>query len=97
MRALRRTTTEERLLTLRQLQPAAFEYPERYFRTVAGDELPAVEPWAWLCEYEDDLEFWADVVAKQYSTRSLVPFAKRQDTDDVFCFEGTDTSGTRRC
>lgn len=47
----------------------------------------------WISEYENQTKNWVDIVGEQYPTRSLVPFAKHQDTDDVFCFNGDDRSG----
>lgn len=93
MRDLREISTDERLIAIRQVQPDLFVYPERFFLVVASDQLPDITPWSWLCKYEDDLYFWAETVANQYPTRTLVPFAKHQDTDDVFCFDGGDHSG----
>lgn len=37
--------------------------------------------------------FWLDDLKRQYPSKSLVPFAKLEDTDDLACFDGFDGSG----
>ncbi|OII11797.1 hypothetical protein BIU97_04780 [Curtobacterium sp. MCBA15_009] len=81
------------MVDIRQIPTDRFVYPDRFTDVVVEVDLPAIRPWSWLCEYEGDSSFWAATVAEQYPGRSLVPFAKHQDTDDVFCFEGTDHTG----
>lgn len=93
MRASRHLTVDDRLVAIRLIQPGFFLFLNRFLHLVAADDLPAVEPWSWLVKYEDDLYSWAEIVAKQCPSRSLVPFAKHQDTDDVFCFDGDDRTG----
>lgn len=93
MRERRLTTVEERQVEARLIAPEGFQYPERFQRVLAQDPLPEIDPFMWTSEYENQTTDWVDIVGKQYPTRSLVPFAKHQDTDDVFCFDGGDHSG----
>ncbi|MBT2501875.1 hypothetical protein [Curtobacterium sp. ISL-83] len=93
MRELRLTTVEERQLEALQVRPEGFVYPERFQRVLAQQPLPLIDPFMWTSEHHEQGRNWADIVAAQFPERSLVPFAKHQDTDDVFCFEGTDHSG----
>lgn len=93
MKKATRSSVEERLLAVRSVQTPGFRYPERYFTTMTDDRLPEISPFRWLSEYDGDLEFWSETVATQFPARTLVPFAKHDDSDDVFCFEGTDLSG----
>jgi hypothetical protein len=64
--------------------PRGFTYPRQYRRLVEVG-LVNVEPWyvlqgAALRELSSEL-------ARRYPTRALVPFARRQDNDDVACWE----------
>ena len=93
MKKATRSTVDDRLLAVRSVQTPGFRYPERYFTTMTDDRLPEASPFRWLAEYDGDLEFWSETVATQFPAHILVPFAKHEDTDDVFCFEGTDHSG----
>jgi hypothetical protein len=36
---------------------------------------------------------WLTLLRKRYPSRSLVPFARNDHTDDFACFDGTDMSG----
>lgn len=76
-----------------KLLPESFYFPQSYLAFVSQEDIPYFEPWSFLCKYEVSAKFWIDEIAKQYPTRSLVPFAKAGSTDDVVCFDGSDTSG----
>lgn len=93
MRQRPHTTVERRQLDALAVRPDGFRYPERFQRVLAEQPLPEIEPFMWLSLYDDQTHGWADIVATQFPERTLVPFAKHEDTDDVFCFEGTDHSG----
>ena len=93
VREHRLTTVEERQVEARLIAPEGFQYPERFQRALAQHPLPDIDPFMWTSEYENQTTDWVDIVGKQCPTRSLVPFAKHQDTDDVFCFNGGDRSG----
>ena len=64
--------------------PAGFEYPRQFIRVVELG-LIDLEPWHIL---EGEHLFDQDRGLKdRYPTRVLVPFAERQDNDDVACWE----------
>jgi hypothetical protein len=64
--------------------PDGFVYPKEFLRVVELG-LTRLEPW-WIFEGELLRARHKDL-AKRYPTRSLVPFARRQDNDDVVCWE----------
>jgi hypothetical protein len=71
------------LLSISDL-PEGFEYPPEFVRIVEL-ELTQLEPW-WIIE-GDRLRTRYLGLRKRYPSRTLVPFALRQDCDDVACFE----------
>ena len=73
--------------------PAGFQYPDQFLKMVGGRELPDIEPWWFLCIHEETALFWLKSLKAQYPNRSLVPFAKLEDSDDLACFDGCDASG----
>ncbi|GMR16929.1 MAG: SMI1/KNR4 family protein [Gammaproteobacteria bacterium] len=77
----------------RELLPDNFSFPQTYIEFISHENIPDLEPWWFLCENEEFAKFWMEEIAKQYPSRKLVPFAKIEDTDDVACFDGSDTSG----
>ncbi|MFW8745123.1 hypothetical protein [Mesorhizobium japonicum] len=81
---------DERRAIFDAAAPPGFLYPESFQRVIAG-ELPDILPIWWLVQFRGSVEWWSDTVRNQYPSRSLVPFAKQEATDDVYCF---DTSGT---
>ncbi|PCN46426.1 hypothetical protein Csp2054_17335 [Curtobacterium sp. 'Ferrero'] len=93
MRQRQTTGVERRQLDALAITPEGFRYPERFQQALAQQPLPEITPFMWLSEYEDQATNWAEIVATQFPARTLVPFAKHEDTDDVFCFEATDHSG----
>jgi hypothetical protein len=58
-----------------------------------GKGLPDIDPWWWLAPHKDSAVYWADTLRKQFPLRILVPFAKHGGSEDVACFDGSDTSG----
>lgn len=82
-----------RYLFERELLPDTFMYPQSYIEFTSQENIPDLEPWWFLCEHEETARFWIEEIAKQYPSRTLIPFAKIEDTDDVACFDGLDTSG----
>jgi hypothetical protein len=64
--------------------PDEFEYPREFIRVVELG-LTNIEPW-WIIE-GDRLRTRLSGLRKRYSSRKLVPFAVRQDNDDVACFD----------
>jgi hypothetical protein len=70
-----------------EMLPAGFKYPD-LFRRVIQLRLVSLEPW-WILE-GDSLRTRFLGLRSRYPGRSLVPFARRQDNDDVACWEGTD-------
>lgn len=71
---------------------SSFKFPQSYLDLVAKG-LPDIDPWWWLAPHKDSAVYWADSLRKQFPLRILVPFAKHGGSDDVACFDGSDTSG----
>ena len=70
-----------------------FKYPNSFLNIVNIKEVPYPDPYFFLGVLEEFTKKWNNNIKKQYPTRILVPFAKDERSDDVFCFDGTDTSG----
>ncbi|MFJ2082286.1 hypothetical protein ACI2KV_07500 [Micromonospora chokoriensis] len=71
-------------LLSRQEVPDGFVYPSDFLATVGADE-PDLEPW-WIFDgslLRDRLKG----LSQRYAGRKLVPFAKREDNDDVACWD----------
>lgn len=64
--------------------PEGFRYPHAFLRTVERGLLD-LEPWRILVG--DPLSTRHTGLRTRYPTRTLVPFAQRQDNDDVACFD----------
>lgn len=64
--------------------PDGFDYPEEYLRIVRLN-LENLEPW-YLLPPERASTIMAGL-GERYGSRILIPFAKRDDNDDVSCFE----------
>lgn len=71
------------LLPLSDL-PDGFEYPAEFIRVVELG-LIDLEPW-WIFD-GDQLWSRAEGLRSRYPDRRLVPFARRQDNDDVACWD----------
>ncbi|MFD8380564.1 hypothetical protein ACFV2X_18775 [Streptomyces sp. NPDC059679] len=69
--------------------PESFSYPPEFLRVVELG-LTDLEPW-WIVDGEL-LRSGMSLLASAYPTRRLVLFAKRQDNDDVACWD-LDTGG----
>ncbi|MDR1064735.1 MAG: SMI1/KNR4 family protein [Azoarcus sp.] len=69
-----------------------FRFPESYLHLVQK-ELPDIEPWGWLASYKELSISWMKILQEQFPYRTLIPFAKFGGSDDIACFDGTDTSG----
>lgn len=73
-----------------------FKYPKKflqYINTDDIDEIPSYSRYYFLGTDQEIIIFWHNIIKEQYPKRLLVPFAKDEGSDDVFCFDGTDTSG----
>jgi len=64
--------------------PDGFSYPAEFVRVVELG-LTSLEPW-WVLEGET-LRVRYQGLKERYPTRNLVPFARRQDNDDVACWD----------
>lgn len=64
--------------------PEGFEYPPEFVRVVELG-LTNIEPW-WIID-GDRLRDRFVGLRERYRERSLVPFAVRQDNDDVACWD----------
>lgn len=71
-------------LVSRRLLPSWFRYPPQYLRVV-GQGLIDLTPWH--CLQAEDVVRQMRGLEKRYPSRRLVPFARRQDNDDVACWE----------
>jgi hypothetical protein len=71
------------LLSMADL-PDGFDYPAEFVRVVELG-LTQLEPW-WIIE-GDLLRDRSRGLQQRYPDRTLVPFAVRQDRDDVACFQ----------
>jgi hypothetical protein len=73
------------LLTAADL-PEGFAYPPEYLRAVDLG-LVALEPW-WLLTGDRLRQRFAGL-QRRYGDRRYVPFAERQDNDDIACWAGS--------
>lgn len=64
--------------------PGGFEYPREFVRVVELG-LTNLEPW-WIIEGDLLRERFLGL-QQRYGSRCLVPFATRQDNDDVACWD----------
>ncbi|WP_068083758.1 hypothetical protein [Polycladidibacter stylochi] len=74
---------DEQLLNASET-PAWFNYPKDFLRVV-DQGLLDFDPWI-ILQYEQ-LRVRLNGLEERYPTRSLVPFARREDNDDVACWE----------
>lgn len=73
--------------------PDGFKYPVAYTEMMSEEFISDIEPWSFICEFQESSSFWISEVKERYPTRKLVPFAKVNYSDDIACFDGADTSG----
>ena len=71
------------LLSVEEL-PDGFSYPAEFLRIV-GLGLTQLEPW-WILD-GDNLRIRHLGLQRRYPSRKLVPFARREDNDDVACWD----------
>jgi hypothetical protein len=71
------------LLTITEL-PEGFDYPPEFIRVVELG-LTNLEPW-WIFD-GDQLRRRVTALRERYPERRLLPFARRQDNDDVACWD----------
>ncbi|MCD9141799.1 hypothetical protein [Streptomyces albireticuli] len=64
--------------------PGRFAYPKEFLRAVESG-LVGLEPW-WLLEGRN-LRARAAGMRERFPGRRLVPFARREDNDDVACWD----------
>ena len=73
--------------------PKGFKYPESYIKYMKYDsELKELDPYI-LFRRDEGIKLWSKILKEQYPTRNLIPIGKDNNSDDVFCFDGDDTSG----
>jgi hypothetical protein len=77
------------LLSMEEL-PAGFTYPRMFLRLVER-ELLYFEPWFIL--QGDQLRVRYKGMLERFPDRQVVPFARREDNDDVACFDTAEPSG----
>lgn len=73
--------------------PEGFRYPVAYMEIMDMNIIPDLEPWSFICEFQESSSFWMQEIKERYPDRKLVPFAKVNYSDDIACFDGSDTSG----
>jgi hypothetical protein len=78
----------DRLLSADE-KPSWFVYPDEFNRTVELG-LINLEPWSVL--FGSELREKLQGLRIRYPERELVPFAQRQDNDDVVCWEKGDSN-----
>ncbi|QIE98701.1 hypothetical protein C7434_0081 [Pantoea sp. PNA 14-12] len=76
--------------------PDDFRYPASYAEIMSMDIIPDIEPWSFICESQESSSFWMNELKERYPTRKLVPFAKLNYSNDIACFDGTNTTGDPR-
>jgi hypothetical protein len=79
-----RSLTVLRLIDVDHL-PEGFFYPASFIRVV---ELGIVDLEPWLMLDGERLSARFEGLSQRYPERVLVPFARRQDNDDVACWDG---------
>lgn len=72
--------------------PKGFKYPKSFIEYEKYNK-KRVELEPYIIFGTKSAETFNRVVKEQYPSRVLVPFGKDNNSDDVFCFDGTDTSG----
>ncbi|SNS29132.1 hypothetical protein [Pseudomonas segetis] len=70
--------------------PEGFKFPISFLEFTCQKILPDLEPWWFLCKYKSNADFWLEELKRLYPARSLVPFAKLEDSDDFACFDGSE-------
>lgn len=75
--------------------PPAFRYPQAFLDLVAAPapELPG--EW-WLIGKNPDFARFCLATIQGKGGKLLIPFAKDDDSGDIACFDGEDTSGSPR-
>ncbi|QAY59807.1 SMI1/KNR4 family protein [Microbacterium protaetiae] len=86
----------ERIAEFQAVMPSGFRAPARFLVLLREPALVDIYPWRWLYPYRGHEGSWSKTIRAQYPSRALVPFAKHDLNDDVFCFDGTDTTGNPR-
>jgi len=71
-------------LLTEQEKPQGFNYPLQFNRVVESG-LGDLEPWYWL--EGQSLRGTLLGLMERYPERRLIPFARRQDNDDVACWQ----------
>lgn len=75
---------QEKTLLTSSLLPLGFQYPGQLKRLV---EIEALEFEPWTILTGDRLQQKFEGIKQRYPQRTLVPFAMREDLDDVACFD----------
>ena len=73
--------------------PKDFSFPDKYLEEISMESIPSYGDWYYLIESEGLQKQFYDIAQEDYPSRSLVPFARYDGTDDVACFEGGDATG----
>lgn len=71
-----------------ELLPRGFTYPREFLRIVEQG-IVDLSPWHLLGG--DRARIRREGLQQRYPDKNLVPFARRQDNDDVACWEGQNT------
>jgi hypothetical protein len=73
------------MLPVQRIRVLGFSPSDDYIR-FAEFGIKHLEPWKWLDG--DRFDFRLSGLRHRYPSRNLLPFAERQDCDDVACWEG---------
>ncbi len=72
-----------------KVKPTGFKYPKAYVDFVVSD-FPNLEPWHF---FYSKLDYRFLGLKERYPSKELVPFARRQDNDDIACFDAKTNDG----
>ena len=66
------------------LLPEGFQYPESFLRVI---NLNLIDLDLWYVMDKKQMIYRYEGIKKRYPNRVLIPFARRDDNDDIACFE----------
>lgn len=81
------------LLPYKNYLPVGFKFSNNFTNYIQSNYKDEIYPWYFLIEFEKYIDGQFSVFKKLYPTRSLIPFAHWEPSDDMVCFDGDDMSG----
>ena len=74
--------------------PSRFCFPKSYVCALADVNCDEICPWWFVAKEPDKAKFFFQTInGFMQSPKTLVPFAKDDETGDIACFDGDDASG----